>query len=222
MGQSLGENGIKPTATGNLPRAVSRAIAREYLGPEEYARRTRYGDIMSELDVHELHIVRLVAGLAGLIRKHRGRFITSGALRTLLDKGDWSTVYEKCFHAFVEKINWAYPRALIEVPFFQQSFAFTLYLLSRFGDKSRPGSFYGDRFFEAFPMLPEQEEPREHLERGQLTRNAYVSQVLCRVARMLGLADCEYVRKEGQIVGEYRVKARPLLHRVVSFKCGRD
>src|SRR3546814_10576290 len=68
-----GDDGLKPTAKGNLPRNVCREAAQAYWGEEKYQNNTRYGGINREEDFSDLHVTRLVAELAGLIRKYRGR-----------------------------------------------------------------------------------------------------------------------------------------------------
>jgi len=47
---------------------------------------TRFRSINREEDFFELHVTRLVAELAGLIRKYKGRFILSHDCRSLLNR----------------------------------------------------------------------------------------------------------------------------------------
>ena len=75
MAEAFGEQGLKTTAKGNLPRQFCRQAALAYWGEETYRERTRYGSINKEDDFSDLHVTRLVAELAGLIRKYKGRFI---------------------------------------------------------------------------------------------------------------------------------------------------
>jgi hypothetical protein len=215
LADATGDKGLKPTATGNLPRNVSREIARQYLGADVYANRTQFGDFQSEQDVAELHAVRLVAGLAGLVRKYRGRFVVSKACREMVRKEDWPALYEKLFEQYIRRFNWAYPRGLMEVGFFQQSFAFSLYLLSRFGDQPRPASFYADRFVQAFPMLLDMEPPTQAWKPADALKFAYTSQVLRSFADLFGL-----VKYERWPYGSSRpntVTALALLGRVADF-----
>lgn len=54
------------------------------MGEEEYLRWSRFGELRSEPEFREMHTTRLVAELAGLIRKYKGKFILSRECRKLL------------------------------------------------------------------------------------------------------------------------------------------
>ena len=67
--EAIGEKGLKPTATGNLPRNFCREAALTYWGEETYRERTRFGGINKEEDFPDLNTTRHIAEMAGLIRK---------------------------------------------------------------------------------------------------------------------------------------------------------
>jgi hypothetical protein len=217
LAAAIGDKGLKPTATGNLPLAASREIAAQYLSSEELEKRTRFGDFRSEMNILELHTVRLAAMLAGLVRKYRGRFITSKACRDMILAKEWPKIYEKLFRTYIIKFNWAYPRAFIEVPFFQQSFAFSLYLLTRFGDQPRPASYYSDLFLNAFPTLINMEVPGSDAwsPRDRL-KTAYSHQVLDTFGGLFGLVIYEHMPYGSERPDT--VTVLPLLASVVDFR----
>lgn len=68
-------------------------------------------------------------------------------------------IYSRLFRAFVREYNWAYQDHLGEIPFMQQSFLFSLYLMSRYGGEWRSSIFYEDNFLRAFPNLLPQVQP---------------------------------------------------------------
>ena len=75
--EAIGEQGLKPTAKSNLPRKFCREAALAYRDEKTYQERTRYGGINRVDDFSDLHVTRLVAELAGLVRKYKGRLILS-------------------------------------------------------------------------------------------------------------------------------------------------
>ncbi len=152
LADAIGEQGLKPTAKGNLPRNFCREAALTYLGKQKYWENTRYGGINREEDFDDLHVTRLVAELAGLVRKYKGKFILSRNCRHLLAEGGLAAIYPRLFRAYVEQFNWAYRDGHAELRFIQQAFLFTLYLLIRYGDTWRAQAFYEDAFLRAFPM----------------------------------------------------------------------
>jgi hypothetical protein len=84
---AIGEQGLKPTAKDNLPLKFCREAAQVYWGEQKHRENTQFGGINREDDFLDLHITRLVAELAGLIRKYKGRFILTRDCRSLTGQG---------------------------------------------------------------------------------------------------------------------------------------
>ena len=215
--EAIGEQGLKPTAKGNLPRNFCREAALTYLGKHKLRVNTRYGGINREEDFDDLHVTRLVAELAGLIRKYKGRFILSRDCRRLLAGDGMTTIYPKLFRAYVEQFNWAYRDGYPELRFMQSASMFTLYLLTRHGDAWRPQVFYEDAFLGAFPRLLDEVPPSEVVSPDETVRRAYTWRSLVHFADFLGLAMVEPVSDQ-LLCHEYRVKSLPLLGQVVQFQ----
>lgn len=213
---AIGEQGLKPTAKGNLPRNFCREAALAYFGEPRYQEKTRYGGINREEDFADLHITRLVAELAGLIRKYKGRFILSRDCRRLLAENGLPAVYPRLFGVYAEQFNWAYRDGYPELRFIQSAFLFTLYLLMRYGDVSRSQVFYEDAFLRAFPMLLD-EVPSSQVLPEEMVRRCYTWRALVHFAGFLGLATVEPASDEF-LCHEYRVKALPLLGQIVQFQ----
>jgi len=214
---AIGEQGLKPTAKGNLPRNFCREAAHVYWGEQRYQDKTRYVGINREEDFDDLHVTRLVAELAGLIRKYKGRFILSRDCRRLLAGDGMTTIYPKLFRAYVEQFNWAYRDGYPELRFIQNAFLFTLYLLTRYGDTWRPQAFYENAFLVAFPRLLDEVPPSQVIPPDETVRCGYTWRSLMHFAGFLGLATVESVSDEF-LCHEYRVKALPLLDQVVQFQ----
>jgi hypothetical protein len=213
---AIGEDGLKPTATGNLPRNRCREIGLTYHGEDGYREATRFGGINTEPDFPELHVTRLVAELAGLIRKYKGKFILSKHCRQLLADGGAGAMYPILFEAFVRRYEWGYQDRYPEFPFIQSSFLFTLLLLSRYGDEPRPESFYVDRYLKAFPMLLQEAPEIGYQTPEQFVGRCYSLRTLERFAEFLGLVAIERIG-ERILPDEIKVRKLPLLDRVVRF-----
>jgi hypothetical protein len=214
---AIGEQGLKPTAKGNLPRNFCREAALAYWGEQRYQENTRYGGINREEDFADLHVTRLVAELAGLIRKYKGRFILSRDCRRVLAGDGMTAIYPTLFKAYVEEFNWAYSDGYPELRFMQSAFLFTLYLLTRYGDIWRPQVFYEDAFLRAFPMLLEEVPASQVFSPDETVRRCYTVRALVHFAGFLGLATVEPASDE-LLCHEYRVKSLPLLDQVVQFQ----
>ncbi len=215
---AIGAEGLKPTATGNLPRNLCRDIALAFYGEEEYREITKYGGINTEPDFPELHVTRLVAELAGFIRKYRGKFILGKTCRTLMGSAGNRALYPVLFEAFVRRYEWGYLDRYPELPFIQSSFLFSLFLLSRHGDQQHPDSYYIERYLNAFPMLLQGAPESEYWTPEKLVGGCYSLRVLQRFAEFFGLVEIERIGNR-LLPEEIRIRKRPLLDEVIKFHC---
>lgn len=119
------------------------------------------------------------------------------------------------FRCYVQEFNWDYRSRGREHPFFQQSFAFTLYLLQQFGRTERPARFYEDSFIQAFPMLLDDLHDAI-LGAEREFRIYYGYRVLADFAAFMGLVTMQ--RLSDDLIPEYAVKALPLVFELVEFR----
>ncbi len=215
---AIGDKGLKPTATGNLPRNFCREAALIYWGEQRYREETSNGGINREEEFSDLNVTRIVAEMAGLVRKYKGRFILSRNCRQLLAEKGLAAVYPRLFRTYVETFNWAYRDGFPEMRLIQIAFLVTLYFLTRYGDIWRPQVFYEDAFIGAFPMvLDAVPSGRPAFFSDETVRQLYASRTLVDFAGFLGLATVELVSND--FLGrKYRVKALPFLGQFVQFQ----
>lgn len=218
LADAIGERGLKSTVKGNLPRAFCREAAEIFRNTAEQEGLTRFDHINSETDFMELHVTRLTATAAGLVRKHHGRFKLTRKCRKLLDATGAGGIYPHLFRTYVQRYNWCYADGYPELPFIQQSFLFTLYLLRRYGVEKRPHRFYEDAYLQAFPVLLEQIKPGLYSRSTpeQQLRSCYTLRALVRFAGFLGLATVENASKD-IMDRDYRISSTPLLKQAVHF-----
>jgi hypothetical protein len=212
--EAIGDEGLKATAKGNLPQKFCREAAQRFWGENQHARKTRFGGINREEDFFDLHVVRVVAEMAKLVRRVKGKFVLTATYRKVLKQGGLPSLYMSLFRCYAREFNWDYRSRGNEHPFFQQSFAFTLYLLQQFGRTERQARFYGDRFIQAFPMLLD-ELHDAILGAEREIRMYYGYRVLANFAEFMGLATRR--RLSDDMTPEYAVKALPLVFELVEF-----
>lgn len=215
--EALGDTGMKATATGNLPRKLCRDVALAFMGEEKYREFSKYGELRSESDFFDLHVTRVVAGLSGLVRKYKGKFIVGKECGRLMAKHGLGSIYPRLFKTFTTKYNWAYQDGWGQLPMIQQSFAFTLYLLNRHGAEWRSNQFYEDLFLRAFPTLVREVVPvSQYFSPEEILRNCYSRRCLKSFAGFLGLAEIKRETTEGR-GRDFRLRKLPLLDHVVRF-----
>lgn len=216
LAEAIGEKGLKPTAKGNLPQRFCREAALSYWGEAKYQQRTRHRSIRSEMDFFDIHCLKLVAGMAGLVRKYKGKFILSVQCRKKIAAHGVGAVYPDLFIAYVQQFNWAYLYGYQEIFFIQQAFLFSLFLLEKYGDTFRPQTFYEDIFLEAFPALLNEIEETSYQTPEEAVRRAYFYRMLHHFAGSFGLAELRTIGKD-DYPGQYELKKSPLLDQFISF-----
>ncbi len=210
------ERGIKLTARGNLPLRLVKA-ADAWLQAEGGLPWPRIGGISTERDLPAFHHVRLVAELAGLLRKSRGYLYLTRRAEKMLDHDHRAALYSRLFTALSRKFNWAYSDGFDALPIVQHSFGFTLYLLHRHGGDWRPATFYEERFLRAFPMALEEagEDPMGLLDPERRTRLAWTLRTFQGFGYLCGLV--QLAREDGTLTTPsdgLRVRATPALAHV--------
>lgn len=111
--EEIDKDGFKPTAMGNLPRKFCREAALSYWGEELHRENTRHRNINTEKNFFELHVTRVVAEMAGLIQKYRGKFILSRNCREILQEQGYAGIYLHLLQSYTRQFNWAYRDRLV-------------------------------------------------------------------------------------------------------------
>lgn len=213
IAEAIGQ-GVKPTATGNLPRRLCQEVAQAYLGEEEYRSLTCIGELRSELELTDLHTTRMVAEMAGLIRRYKGRFIVGRECRKAMAEQGKGWIYPRLFRTFAGDFNWGYGDSWAERPSIQQSFLFSLFLLKKNGQEWRANMFYEDSFLRAFPAVVQEARPPAGGSAEEVVRRCYSARCLKTFAHPLGLVEIAHV--EWDFSG-FQLRKLPLLDRAVHF-----
>ena len=128
---TLGSDGTRATARGNLNRAFVKKMVDALVWPEGYVDDLfHYNKVLNEGDVWLLESLRVNLELAGLVRKYRGRFVITRRGLSLLNDHRAGELFARLFRTWFRKYNLAYRDRLPEIPEFQDSVAFPLWRLS--------------------------------------------------------------------------------------------
>jgi hypothetical protein len=216
LSEAIGDQGLKQTATGNLPQRFLREAGLAYWGEEGYREHTRFGNIRTEPDFYDMHVTRIVAELAGLVRKYKGKFILSRECRKLMREHGLVSIYPRLLRTYAEEFNWGYRDVYPDIDFIQRSFLFTLYLLNLYGDEWRPDSFYEDAFLRAFPIVMGEVPPLSFSTPEETVRHCYSWRCFKGFAEFLGLAEIER-ESDDLFERRFRLRKLPLLDEAVTF-----
>lgn len=214
LADAIGTDGLKATAKGNLPRQFCQEAAQAYW--KVYPDKALTGRINTEPDFFDLYTVRIVAGIAGLIRKYKGKFILTKKCRLALESS-MGGVYLELFRAYTQAFNWAYCDGYPDLTIVQRSFLYTLYLLHKYGDEFRPPEFYKEKFIQAFPMALAEVPDHPYATNEKTVGRCYVFRSLEGFAEFFGLAEVKVISKEF-LRKKYEIKKSPLLDALVTFR----
>jgi hypothetical protein len=215
--KAVAEGELKPTGKGNLPRQVCRDIAQSYRDEWPGPGRRLESSVNGEQDFEELHVVRLVAEQAGLVRKYKGKFILGRECRQLLEKDGLGSIYPRLFITYLRTFNWSYRDHYPELGFIQQSALFSLYLLQLQGGATRSQRFYEDAFLRAFPLVLNEVDDSAWRSGEDQLRSCYTLRTLERFAWFFGLVTLEPIETDVPFGREYRVSKLSLLDELISF-----
>ena len=219
--EAIGESGLKTTAKGNLPLKFCKAMAEQLRQADDeeggFNRLLRFGGISSEVDLEVLHCTRLVAQIAGLIRKYRGKFVLTRKCQKMLVLEDYGNIYLELFKAYTTKFNWGYRDGYPEAGIVQHSFLYTLFLLALFGNIQQPQQFYEDKFLAAFPMALDMFPESSYSTAEDDARHCYFLRSIDRFAVFFGLAELN-VKSRKLYREKYLVRKSALLDSFVIFK----
>ncbi len=207
---------LKLTAKGNLPQAFVKARAATYRPEHDYSpdRTAEYAH--NEDSFTDLHVARVIAELAGLLRKQHGKLHQTKKAQNLLARYGARGLYPVLLRTTLNKYNWAYADGYGEFPFIQHSWAFSCHLLQQFGAEALPATFYVERFLTAFPQTLDEIESRPYSTQEATFQNIYQLRVLKRFMGLLGLASFSWERvpRSGP---RATIRATPLLKEAIQL-----
>lgn len=213
---ACGDRGLKATTNGYLPSLFCRETAISFWGEEGCKERIFDLKVRKELDFNELHIMRLVAQMTGLIRKYRGRFLRTKKCEKFLASPVDGKLYLKLFTAYTHKFNWGYSDGYSDLYIIQRSFLFSLFLLQKFGDEFRSPAFYEEKFLQAFPTVLDEVSDRVYRSKEEYVSLCYSLRTIQRFAQFFGLIEMDS-NFPMPIERNYKIKKLPLLDQLLCF-----
>ncbi len=147
----IDKNGeIKLTAKGFLPTKIVKDIYNQgFL--EEYLFSSGISKLYKESDSLTVNLTRLLAELAGLIKKRNGKLsLTKNGEKLASNNQD---LFELIFKTMTQKFNWAYYDNYGDEQIGQFGFGYSLILLSKYGAEKQLDYFYAEKYLKAFPQF---------------------------------------------------------------------
>ena len=146
------ETPLRLTPLGALPRKYLRELYAHGFILEE-GLETGLFTLSREIDSLALTTLHQTTRLAGLARLVRGQLLLTKKGGQLLDPAHRPALWALVLDTFTNRFLWAshdgYPSQTVG----QTGWAYSVYLLARFGQQPRPVHFYAERYQRAFPFV---------------------------------------------------------------------
>jgi len=206
---------IKLTPKGNLPLKLVKSMYELGLFPS-YFIDSGFSSIRSEEDDVYTHTMRLICELAGLIKKQKGKLSLTAKGKKLIKEENLFKLFKETFIAYTTKFNWPYNDRYGDHPIGQLGFAFSLEMVSKYGNKLLPGKFYAQKYIKAFPMVLDHiEKPIYHTIKEEAI-NCYVLRTFYFFLKMFGMVELTE-KGEDRISAKLFINKSPILDQVIRF-----
>jgi len=140
---------LKLTTTGALPRNIVLDLYGRYYKDEEIE---KYGDkLYKETDSRSIHIAHIILEISKLAKMRNNRLSLTKTGQRL--KNNRLELFFEIFRTYMQKYNLGYLDAHENQHCGQLGFAFTLILLSKYGENFKEVSFYSEKYQKAFPAM---------------------------------------------------------------------
>jgi len=203
---------LKLTKLGNLPRRFCRDLYDSGVKDEDIWTR---GDhpINQERDSTYIHVLSLLIKNIGLTKKRVGKLTLTQKGEKFLDNQDHPTLFQAMFQQFTRRFNWGYMDGYPESWIIQGGFAFSIFLLQRYGDVARPPEFYSEKFLKAFPMATK-EFKDSYVTREKHFARAYTLRTFKRFLEWFGLVETS---KDEHSITVLTIRKKPLIDKIFEW-----
>ncbi len=208
---------LKLTPKGYLPvKIVTDIYNRKYM-TDGYIESGMY-KLYNEKRSMTVHLTRILAEMSGLIKKRKNKLSLTNKGKEVLS--DDYTLLKIIFLTYGMKLNWAYLDRFGDHEVGQLGFGFSLILLSKYGYKKKPDSFYAGKYFSAFPAIIEQVEPIFFESKENEFKRCYSTRTFDKFLKFFGLVEIDTVGKWGH--EKKFVKKTELFDKMIKIKPHRN
>lgn len=205
-------NGIKLTATDNLPPQIVKEIYDLGYYPDVMIEKG-ITKLTTEKDWIILHTVKIVLIQAGILRKIHHRLLFTKKGEKYFDNERFHDMFYIFLNSFTMKFNWAYNDSYENEQLGQLGFLYLLYLLNKYGGPYRNLKYYSDLYFNAFPVFKSLINNSE--DDYDFTKNALYTRFIGRFCKWFGFVQIQNSFDELYINQNTRIKKTVLLSNLI-------
>ncbi len=213
LGQLISDAGeLKLTQRGYLPPRIVKEIYEKDFIKDEFVE-SGITKLRKESDSITIILTAILITLSGIAKKRNNKLSLTRQGKILLS--DKQQLLKTLFTSFGQKFNWAYFDGYGENQIGQLGFGFSIILLNKFGAEKQTDTFYGVKYFAAFPDLitPSLEPSYGTLE--EYTRRCYSLRTFERFLDYFGLI---LIQQEKQPKAPTMISKTALFDKLITIK----
>ena len=177
------EGVVKLTPKGNLTLKICQEIAEKHFWTEELSHLYKQ---RKEEDFSVIHAAKIISLIGGLMRKANGKLNVTKQTQKTLEKNDRNALFLAILQPFMSKFNWGYFDLYTSQGTGMLGWAFSIYLLQKFGDTPQLLSVYAEKYFSAFPRLRADFADRPYMSVHVQAESCYLVRTYVRYFNWLG------------------------------------
>jgi hypothetical protein len=177
------EKAVKLTPKGNLPLKICQELADKRYWKEELSDLYKQ---RKEEDFQVIHAAKIIGIIGGLLRKANGKLNVTKQAQKFLEKKDRNALFVAMFQPFMSKFNWGYFDLYTSQGTGILAWAYSIYILQKFGETPQLLAFYADKYFTAFPRLIEDFQDRSYSTPQEQALNCYTLRTFIRYFNWFG------------------------------------
>jgi len=143
---------IKLTALGALQKKVITELYDKRLLLDETIE-SGITKLSREEDCIAIPSMRITLQHAGIVKKTKGKITLTKKGAELIQPKNRLQLFKMFFQTYTDSFFWGYNDSYTEQPLGQLGWAFTAFMLNKFGNEERLAKFYADKFLVAFPIV---------------------------------------------------------------------
>jgi len=148
--EEIGE--IRLTSTGSLPTQMVKELYNQGF-IKDYGIEKGYRKLFGEASCLPVHLTRIIVELSGFTKKKKGKLSLTNTWKNKLLSKNRQDIFFQLFSTYSLKFNWSYLDRYPSQQTGQLGFAFSLFLLLKYGNIERRDNFYSEKYLIAFPKL---------------------------------------------------------------------
>jgi hypothetical protein len=180
---------IKLTPLGSLPKKVMIEVYDKKLLLDEHIE-SGVVKLFREHDCISIMSARYTAEFGGLVKKTNGKLSLTKKGLKLIQPENRLELFNTFFQTFTEKFSWCNNDGFTDEPVGQIGWAFSIFMLNKFGDQPRLADFYAEKYLKAFPHFATFFDPR-YSTRQQQFSSCYSIRTFDRFALWFGFVKIE-------------------------------